>query len=405
MGINEKLAEYNLTPESYESLLKDCHDKANRISELDWAEISDKYSLGWNGDSLRKATTSILGGAFVSDYYKEKLANGDNYGIEQYAAEIDALKRDLERQKIQFRDQRNAWNKQNYVDARVITTLDILEEDLKTLGRVNFAEHITPRITGDNEMVVTLCDLHIGQTFNNVFGAYNTDIAKRRLNQYLNEVKEVAKLYNVKKVHIFSGGDQISGNIHLSVQVTNKENVIDQVKTATELISSFCYECTNIFEIVQFYSVSGNHTRIAKKNEAIKDERLDDVISWAVGLSLSHIDNFHIMQHRNLDTGIVDMSICGKFYVGVHGDHDAMTKSGVSNLCMMLGFVPEGIFRGHMHYPAYNELNGVKVIQAGSLAGSGDDHTVEMRLTGSPSQTICVCDSKGIKVHMPVKLN
>ncbi len=61
-------------------------------------------------------------------------------------------------------------------------------------------------------------------------------------------------------------------------------------------------------------NVSGNHTRIDRKEDAIHDERLDDLISWAVDLSLQHINNFHILT-RNLDSGIVDISIRGKTYV------------------------------------------------------------------------------------------
>lgn len=371
-----------------------------------WNSINDivNTELGIDEDKWRDESSFRKRYQAAKKFYDgcfSKMSSEDDY-----LKELEVMKRSLERMKIQFRDERNAWQKQNYTDARVEQKLDYLEDELKTLGKVNFEEHDIPvKINSENEMVICLSDLHIGQTFSNVFGSYDSDIAEKRLSKYLDEIKKVAALYNVDKVHILSLGDQISGNIHTSIAVTNRENVIEQIKRATEIISSFCYECTKIFENVQFYNVCGNHTRIAKKDDALKDERLDDVISWTVGLSLSHISNFHIMKHRNLDIGIVDMSICGKFYVGVHGDYDAMTKSGVSNLCMMLGFVPEGIFRGHMHFPAYNEINGVKVVQSGSLAGSGDDHTVEMRLTGKPNQTICVCNAKGIKVHIPVDLS
>ena len=70
------------------------------------------------------------------------------------------------------------------------------------------------------------------------------------------------------------------------------KNVIKQIKIATELISSFCYELTKYFKVVFMTNVSGNHTRIDRKEDAIHDERLDDLISWAVDLSLQHINNF-----------------------------------------------------------------------------------------------------------------
>ena len=86
-------------------------------------------------------------------------------------------------------------------------------------------------------------------------------------------------------------------------------------------------------------SVVGNHSRIDKKEEALHDERLDDLITWGVNLSLKHIENFHML-NNNLDNGISLMEIRGKNYINVHGDMDAYSKNGVSNLCMYLGYIP-----------------------------------------------------------------
>lgn len=370
-----------------------------------WASINDIVNREILGED---ETTYRTESAWRKKYQAAKKFYDNCFSkmeSETYSKQVEVMNRELARNKIKFRDERNAWNRQNYADARADETLNLLEEKMSNLGKVNFEVHDIPIINGNQEMIICLSDLHIGQCFSSVFGEYNSSIAQRRLNQYLNKIKEAALLHGVRKVHVISLGDQLSGSIHKSIAITNKENVIEQVQKATELISSFCYELTKIFEVVQFYSVSGNHSRIDRKDDALHAERLDDTIAWAVSLSLNHIDNFHYMKDRNLDTGIVDINVCGKSYVCIHGDNDSMTKQGISNLVMMLGYIPEGIFRGHMHYPAMNELNGVKVIQSGSLAGSGDDHTIENRLTGKPSQTFCICNEKGIDCIYNVELN
>lgn len=317
--------------------------------------------------------------------------------------EIEIQKRELERKKIQFRDERNAWQKQNFTDARVEEKLDKLESELTSLGRINFDEHKNYSIESDNDILIILSDLHIGQTFDSIFGKYNTDIAKDRLNQLLNEVISIRDLHNSKNCYVSLQGDLISGNIHKSIQVSNRENVIEQIKIATELISSFCYELSLHFETVFMSNVSGNHTRMDRKDDAIHDERLDDIISWAVELSLKHIDNFHVL-HRNIDTGISDISIRGKSYIAVHGDYDGFNKSGVQNLCLALGFVPYAITYGHLHVCSVDETNGVKMIRGGSLAGCGDSYTIEKRLTGKPSQMVCICTDKGVKAYYPIEL-
>ena len=217
--------------------------------------------------------------------------------------EIEVQKRELERKKIQFRDERNAWQKQNYIAARVEQKLDLLEEELISQGKINFDIHDNVNIMSDNDILIILSDFHIGQCFRSVWGEYNSDIAHKRLNQLLNEVIAIQKIHNSEKCYISLQGDMLSGNIHKSIQVTNRENVIEQIKIASELISSFCYELTKYFSNVFLSSVVGNHTRMDKKDEALHDERLDDIITWGIGLSLKHIDNFHVFK-RNLDNEI-----------------------------------------------------------------------------------------------------
>lgn len=322
----------------------------------------------------------------------------------EYSQQVSEMNRELERAKIKYRDERNAWNKQNYIDARVEEKLDLLEKELLSQGRINFEIHDNVNITSDNDILVILSDFHIGQCFCSVWGEYNSDIAKQRLNQLLNEVVAIQKTHNSEKCFISIQGDMLSGNIHKSIQVTNRENVIEQIKMATELISSFCYEVSRAFSEVYMSSVVGNHSRMDRKDDALHDERLDDIISWGVELSLKHIDNFHVLK-RNLDNGIADINIRNKTYIAVHGDYDRYTNSGVANLCMHLGFIPYAITYGHLHTCAVDEANGVKMIRGGSLAGSGDDYTIEKRLSGKPSQMVCVCNDKGVVCYYPIELD
>lgn len=404
--IEKTLSDFGLTPEKYEELLKDCSDKVHKVKDIDWSEISEKYNVGWNGDSIRKAQQPILlGGTFVSEYYKWKESQDKNKDDDEYLKEYQVMKRELERAKIQFRDERNAWSKQNYADSRIEETLDILDRKISTQGKINFEVHNTPVLDGDNDLICVLSDLHIGQTFKSLWGEYNTDIAKERLNKYLDEILVIQKVHSSEKCFVLLQGDVISGNIHRTIQISNKENVIEQIKIAIELISSFCYELTKYFSQVYLYNVAGNHSRLVEnKDIAVHNERFDDFIGWDVGRTLKHIENFHMITHRNLDIGIADMNVRNKTYIAVHGDFDAFNKQGVLNLCSMLGFFPYACLYGHLHTPSYDEVNGVKMVRSGSLSGSGDDYTIEKRLCGEPCQTVLVCDKKGIRCTYNVVL-
>ena len=380
--------------------------------ELIYRVCSDKDIIGTWQD-VADILNELLGEDYSESKYRKDYqsfikimgANRSKFNDdESQLAEIRDAERKLEREKIKFRDERNAWQRQNYVAARVEDKMDKLEEALKESGRIQFPSTHDDLIepTG-RELLLLLSDLHIGATFNNYWGSYNTEIAKDRMGQLLGRVKSIMAVEDCAGCNVVLLGDCISGSIHRSIQVTNRESVIDQIKIATELVSSFIYELTQAYRYVEFTSVSGNHSRIDKKEDALHSERLDDLVEWGVVNKLSHLENFFYTGQK-LDTSIAVTHILGKDYVAVHGDYDSFAKSGVQNLCIMLKMVPEAVLFGHMHTCAFDEVNGIKMVRGGSLAGSGDDFTVERRLSGNPSQMVCVCDETGIISYHPIAL-
>ena len=323
-----------------------------------------------------------------------------------YSESVAEQRRELEKAKIQFRDERNAWNKQNYVNARVEKDLDYLGEKLQEIGRVNFKAQRSPiTMSSDSDLIVCLSDLHIGATFDNFFGSYNSDIAKDRLDKYLSKILEIGRRHNIQNVYVELLGDQISGGLHPSIKVSDRENIIDQVKLASEYITSFCVELAQNFNHIYISGIAGNHSRIcAKKEDAIKDERLDDLITWIVEQMTKHITNIDVYPNH-IDTGISYTVVRNKVYLGVHGDSDYMTDAGISRLVTTIGEIPYAILGGHRHTPAYKEFNNIKYIQSAALCSTGDDYTISKRLRGKANQTVLVCNDNGIECIYNVELS
>ena len=321
----------------------------------------------------------------------------------EYQEKLDAMNRELARNTIKYRDQRRSWNKQNFMDTRFDEVMDLIEERLNNFAKIDFESHPAPVVDGNNSMIICLSDLHIGQCFSSFFGEYNSDIAKIRLKEYMSELLDIAETNGVSKAYVCMLGDNISNSLHKTIEVSNKENVIDQLKLSIEYISSFCYELTKHFEHVYLASASGNHSRLQAKDLAQHSERLDAFIAWDVCRTLEKQENFHSLLHRSIDDGIAEINIDRKSYLLIHGDYDNTTKQGYLTLSGMIGFFPDYILCGHKHFCSYSQET--KFIQSGSLAGSGDDYTVEHRLTGCASQMICICNNKGIKGVYPIMLN
>ena len=377
-----------------------CADK--QISYSEWGDLILGDKNVYSSENLRKSFY------FVNKLI-DKLDDECDFTDNEVLNEINERKRELEQAKVQFRDERNAWQKQNRISARNDANIGYLSEIIQQKGIENFDNHSIPIINNnDNDLAVLLSDLHIGTECSSTFGEFNTDIAKERLNKYLNEVIKIQKRHNSKNAYICVLGDTISGLIHLTVQITNRENIIEQVKVASELIARFCHKVSEHFENVFVSSVSGNHSRISatgSKDDALKADRLDDLVMYIVQGFLSHIQNIHFTENK-LDSTIDYVSIRKQNYLLVHGDYDRITESGMFRLSSLVGFMPDGVFIGHKHTPEYHEINGIKVIQSGSLVGGGsDDYTIEKRLYGKPSQTICVCTDTGIDCIYNVQLS
>lgn len=370
--------------------------------ELSWKEFADKVNAEWRTDESEYRDESAYrkplqaAKAYYEDVFSKMIST-------EYNDELLSTKRELERAKIQFRDERNAWQKQNYTTARVEQKLDYLEDIIKKYGAEKYksVEDINPWFTGDQTMIVCLSDLHIGACYDSMWGKYNSDIAQERLEEYLHCAFEIGDRHNIKDVVVLGIGDLVSGSIHKSIQITNRENVIQQIIKASELISWFIGELTKKYS-VRFVNVSGNHSRLDHKEDALKDERLDSLIGWYVKNFLSCKSNFEYVEAVDSTLGFVDIQ--GNPYYVCHGDNDVFGKSGLANLVLATGIKPCGIFYGHMHSSRMEDCADVKLVQSGCLGGSGDDYTVGKRLTGKPSQTICIADREGISCIYPITL-
>lgn len=362
--------------------------------------IVNKEILGDDEEKYRTESAWRKRYQAAKSFYNNVFSKMEN---EEYQKKLDVMNRELARNTIKYRDQRRSWSKQNHGDARFEEVMDLIEERLNNFAKVDFTPHPVPIIDGNNSMIICLSDLHIGQCFSSFFGEFDSDIAKVRLQKYMDELLEIAKSNKVSKAYVCMLGDNISNSLHKTIEVSNKENVIDQLKLSIEYISSFCHELTKHFEHVYLASASGNHSRLQAKDLAQHSERLDAFIAWDVCRTLENQENFHSLLHRSIDDGIAEINIDGKSYMLIHGDFDNTTKQGYLNLASMVQFFPDYILCGHKHFCSYSQ--DTKFIQSGSLAGSGDDYCIEKRLSGRASQMVCICDKSGIKGLYPIILN
>lgn len=375
--------------------------KDNGSLEMTWKELTEVLNK-----ELRPEDEYWQESAYRKKYSQAKMFYDEVFSQmvpESHAEEIMVQKRELERAKIAFRDERRAWQHQNYLDSRISHTLDLLEEHIKAAHQPELISANEIRETSQG-IVICLSDWHIGAEYYSFNGYYNSDIAQERLGKLLSAVLDIAKQHQITSCVVTVSGDLISGSIHRSIQVTNRENIIEQIITASELLAAFIIKLSPHFHDIYVCGVSGNHSRIAKKDDALKDERLDHLTLWYANAALSSYENVTVCLDE-LDSTVATFEFKGCLYVVVHGDYDAFNETAVQRLVLWLGYKPDVIIFGHKHYPAMSECAGITMVQVGTLGGSGDDFTQEKRLSGEASQTVLIADDSGIVCCYPVKLN
>lgn len=404
MNIENELRLIGLTPEDYENFLQDCGDKINGVSDMDWSEIIEKYNLPYDRRRISESMgRNILGGNFVREFYKNKTIGKSS---DEVIKELVTKEQDIYKAKRKLQDERNELNKLLRNEARHEENLHILEERIEKIGKerypfsMNSVSYLYSSYSeNQNTIIACLSDLHLGLET----PTYNIDIAKERLSNYIAEIKEIAEINHVRKCVVACLGDCISGSIHMSIQIANRENIVDQAMMVCELIADFIYKLGGIFEKIEFYNVPGNHSRIEKNaDDSLLGERLDNLIPWFLSHIFAHQEKYYIGKDEATNT-YTEFPVGNNNYVIVHGDFDGISDASIQKLCAFLGYFPYAVIMGHMHHPAMNDVCGVKVIQSGCLHGT-DEFTERKRLRGKPSQTVIVCDDNKIKAIYPIEL-
>lgn len=315
-------------------------------------------------------------------------------GASDVLSEVDNKIIELRKERQKFFDQRAAFNKVVRERSRQEELNEIIRDTIRggTLPELRYDP--CPERWSDNDMLVSLNDIHYGIQIDNAWNKYDPDICKDYFRQYLDKILTISERHHCENCFCWMNGDAISGNIHYSVAVANKENVVKQVVGVSELISEFLAELSRHFVRVYFVSVAGNHSRIdPNKDLALPEERLDNLIGWHLKARLQNFESINIVEN-NLDTTMYKIDIRGKCYCGVHGDFDSSDQK-IQSLQIMAGEPLYAVLLGHKHHNKIDSIQGIKTVMAGSFMGV-DSFCIEKRIFGEPEQLVCICDESGI---------
>lgn len=302
---------------------------------------------------------------------------------------LDRQTRELEKQKLLIAEQRSALKRELAADTKRDALVCEILDHFKSFSPIPLPDVQDAVIWDGGTLIVVLSDLHLGMTFSHQYGAYNTEIAKIRMAEYAVRVRQEAQRLEVANCVIALAGDLVSGSIHPSLRAENRENAIEQIKLAGELVAQFVAEIAPMFGRVTVYGVGGNHSRLFPKDESVVTELLDNIVPWYLEARLKDYQNVSIDQ-RGGEAALSVFDVEGQRVALVHGDCDTLDEKGVARLKNLAGPL-DVILSGHMHECEFYDELGTHIVRGGCLCGVGDSYSISRRLVSRPSQ---------IMVHM-----
>ena len=381
--------------------------KKDGLLDLTWTEISNFFNKEFRKDETEYRTESSYRKKFKKYIDAKDVLSKQNMLDNNTANEIEIKLRELEKAKIQLRDERIDYQRSLREDARKGSFIELIER-VMAKNIESFSYKSSPIIDSNEDMVVCLSDLHAGIEIQNWWNTYDTNILKKRLHQYLNEIYNIQQLHQCKICYLVLGGDQISGLIHPNLRLQNNENVIEQLKIVITYIGEFIYTLQDWFDTIKVYNVVGNHSRLnSNKEENLKGEELEEMIPFCLKLQFTNNNKVVICDEvaEKIDSTISAFKTRGdKLFYIVHGDKDRPSNV-VRNLTLMSGKKPDGIIMGHRHHNALDTEHGVKIIQCGCVVGT-DDYCVDKRISGNPEQCVFITsENRAVKCLYDIGLN
>ena len=246
-----------------------------------------------------------------------------------------------------------------------------------------------PKVTSCIEAVIQFGDWHIGEmtdpAMTGGFGEYNYKIAQKRAFYITESMMKWAELhrssYRLYDCHILDLGDNISGDIHQELQVTNEFPVPQQVIKSAYLKAEVYRRIAAHFRkvTVEFVSVD-NHSRRTRKPQAKQAGQNSEnyLVGFITQTMLQNIKNITFNLHLSHQISIL---ISGRRYLCEHGNtvrgwagfpwYGADRKVAKEAKRTMKGEGFDKLVLQHFHTPVHTQYFMV----GGSLSGTTEfDH-------------------------------
>lgn len=376
--------------ENFEKIVEACVGKLNKelpYVDMGWGEIVDYLGLDMHPDNLRKMAYGYK--QYYEYLQKREINNIDSDELKKINEKLIELKKERTR----LADLRTEINKQTREQARFEQVLEMISDGIDKLAKAKpLKNNKTIRIVENErkECLICLSDLHYGIKIDNEWNKFDSDIAKSRMDYIVDKAIEFGRLHNCDIANIIITGDVVNNNNHLSSRMSNRECIAEQVVGVSELISNAIQKLSNSFAYVSISMCEGNHDRIyANKSDNDYNDSFIHIIRSYIKARIENLSNVIFTDNKH-GNDIVEINVCNKKIVAVHGDKISQ-KSLIPRLTSMFGKV-DYVIRGHVHTPQSETFGESTLVTVGTFSGV-DMYARQLGLICRPSQKIIILSS------------
>lgn len=353
--------------------------------------------LDKNGNVMTKAENLrcwVKSRRYANDeiVHNDRLISGqtiDGLTFKEFEEKTEEIKQNLYKQQVKTRDTMNSYRRSLRDDARVEYMNDLIKESILNLKNLDEIEK-KPFYVDDTtkEAVMLFSDLHIGMEIDNFYNHYDSEIARLRVDKYVNETIRLCRDNGVQRLNVLNLGDLIAGNIHVSARIENNEDVITQIMLASEIMAEALNKLQEAAPEIIYRSCSDNHSRVTPDfRQNIEKENYFRLIDFYLEARLKGTNVQIVHDNLDVDLGIFEL-LNGKKMMFAHGHRENINTIIQGMLGATRQYV-DYVCVGHYHESKMKSFQGAKVFVNSSICGS-DSYAQSKRLYGVAEQTLLI---------------
>lgn len=347
-NFNEELAKYGLTTDTYEKVCKDISDKLDGNNDLDWAEIQAKYNITCNPDTIRKASSTIFGGQFRTEYLKNQIyTNPEEFSKEK---ELDKKIADMRKERIKLQTANIERGRIDRNESRQELYYEYVGRTCSSLSLPEF-QPLYNESENSLEYIITLADFHYGAKFISENNEYSPEIAKERLELLTGYIINFIQKHHTKRIIIVSLGDMLQGILRINDLKINDSTVVKATVEISRLIALFLRELSIYANIEYYHTPSANHTQIrplGTKSSEIADEDLEYLIGNYIKDLCSGNERISVNLAEE-GKQYIEIPIMGNEVIAMHGHQLKNIENSIRDLSMMRRSFIDYLLLGHFH--------------------------------------------------------